>query len=1127
MITKDNFRNVLLALRFEQRSNHFSKNFAETGSSLEVDFDKQLLIYPESSGLKVNERQTCNFSSNENFVVFECVHRLLEKGYKPGHLELEPKWKVGHGASGGRADILVKDNGGKSLLIIECKTEGKEFNDAWRKAQNGVSQLLTYAQQQRSTKFLCLYASDFVAGEVAYKNYIITLVDNQKLLEEKKDLKPLSYTNAQEVEDLYKVWKETYALDHATKGIFEPDIQPYHIGKLKYTVDDLNPVRSDKDIQSKYHEFATILRQHNVSGRENAFDKLVNLFLCKIVDETKNHRDLKFYWKGIAYDSPFDLQDRLQQLYQAGMKEFLGEDVTYIDNADIEKAFRYIKQRPDATKQTILKFFRELKFFTNNDFAFIDVHNERLFHQNFAVLLKVLKMLQDIRLQSSEQNQFLGDMFEGFLDQGVKQSEGQFFTPMPITKFIMLCLPLEKIIRESPHPPKVIDYACGAGHFLNELASQIRPFVEKYQKGDIKEYYKQIYGTEKEYRLSKVAKVSAFMYGQDQINIIYGDALAKLDATKHRAAEGMSNGEFDILTANPPYSVKGFLETLTASEREQFSLIKTIEEKSFPSNNSIETFFIERARQLLKPGGVAGIIAPSSILNKGNQKYPVRKANTYVATREILLKFFDVIGIVEFGSQTFGKTGTNTVVLFLRRREENPSPSDHYYNRVRDWFGGDDNQDVFDDAHFIRNYCDHIGIEFAHYTTLLSGNPSSGLLASEIFREYRRDFDGLTEVKSHKKKKVFQSKSEEEQQAELDKIFLQYVREVEMDKVYYFTLASINRQDVVIVKSPAENKAQKQFLGYEWSSAKGNEGIKYFASSTAQTIGPDTEETDSEDAEADRIIENQNNLSRIDTALYDPGDSDNREKVNYYIKQNFLGEAVEIPDSLKPYLSAVPLVDMLDFTRRDFNKAFSLVPKKNITIETRWPIKKLSEIVEVIGGGTPDTNNPNYWNGDIPWLSVADFNNDERFVRKSEKTITTEGFNNSNAKYLNVGDLIISARGTVGALAQVAVPMTFNQSCYGLRAKPGLDAGFLYYILLREIQQLKANAVGSKFDSITTRTFDDIKIPMPPQDIQAKIVEEMEEIERHKIRYFEPGMTAKEFEALIKARKNEVLSRYL
>ena len=61
------------------------------------------------------------------------------------------------------------------------------------------------------------------------------------------------------------------------------------------------------------------------------------------------------------------------------------------------------------------------------------------------MLLQIVQMLQDTKLQSETQNQFLGDMFEGFLDQGVKQSEGQFFTPMPIVKFILNSLPLESI----------------------------------------------------------------------------------------------------------------------------------------------------------------------------------------------------------------------------------------------------------------------------------------------------------------------------------------------------------------------------------------------------------------------------------------------------------------------------------------------------------------------------------------------------------------------------------------------------------------------------------------------------------------------------------------------------------
>jgi type I restriction enzyme M protein len=89
MICQDNFIALLESLGFAKNKTIFSKTIGTI--SLSVDVSKHAIHYPVSDGLIVNERQTCNFSANENFVVFECVHRLLEKGYKPEHSELEPK----------------------------------------------------------------------------------------------------------------------------------------------------------------------------------------------------------------------------------------------------------------------------------------------------------------------------------------------------------------------------------------------------------------------------------------------------------------------------------------------------------------------------------------------------------------------------------------------------------------------------------------------------------------------------------------------------------------------------------------------------------------------------------------------------------------------------------------------------------------------------------------------------------------------------------------------------------------------------------------------------------------------------------------------------------------------------
>ena len=150
---------------------------------------------------------------------------------------------------------------------------------------------------------------------------------------------------------------------------------------------------------------------------------------------------------------------------------------------------------------------------------------------------------------------------------------------------------------------------------------------------------------------------------------------------------------------------------------------------------------------------------------------------------------------------------------------------------------------------------------------------------------------------------------------------------------------------------------------------------------------------------------------------------------------------------------------------------------------------KLSDILSIVGGGTPKTTNSSYWGGDIPWLSVVDFNNDNRYVSITEKFITQAGVENSSTKILPKGALILSARGTVGALAQLSKPMAFNQSCYGIVAKECTTNDFLYYLLKNIVHDLQAKGHGSVFNTITRDTFDTIEIELPPLDEQKRIAE--------------------------------------
>lgn len=1092
MITKDNLRDFLSYIGFQRLDSvkdEMTLHFDKVNCTISVDFTDEKINYPE--GIEADRNTTKNFSAPENFVVLECIIRLLSQGYKPENIVLEPKSPGGREDSNFYCDILIRDNEKRPYMLIECKTmdgkEDDEFSKAWRKTLQDGGQLFNYYNTYRQAQYLVLYASDFVDGNPRCNYRLITMTDNKEYLESNPKLLSFEKVSADNGtrDDFFRVWSETYGKDFATNGAFEVDVIPaFGVTKKKMTIDDLIVV-DGQDIQRKYHQFAQTLRQYNVASHENAFDKLVNLFLVKVVDEVRNPKDLQFLWKGAAYDDYYSFQDRLQKLYQIGMKDYLGEDVTYIDNASIENAFRMQKNDPDAIKDTILEYFRQLKFYSNSDFGFLDVHNRQLFVQNAVILKAMVEMLQDMRLKTEQQNQFLGDLFEGFLDQGVKQNEGQFFTPTPITRFMVSSLPLEQIIRDNTDIPKAIDYACGAGHFLNEYASQIKPFVEQY-KGvqSLPDYYKQIYGIEKEYRLSKVSKVSSFMYGQDGIHIVYGDALVHHDAIKE--------GDFKVLIANPPYSVTGFLATLSKEQRDAYVLSADVDSKQLETNNSIETFFIERAKQLLAPEGVAAIILPSSILSNSS--------NIYVKTREILLQYFDFVAIAEFGSGTFGKTGTNTVVLFLRRKKTEPELATHYRNRVEAWFSNNHGQDHrYEDADAIERYAQHIGVPYDEYLTLLDGNPSEELMKHEIFAAYQAEFSNNTAAKNIKKKKVTARYTQSMKDAELAKHVIDSIRNIEKDKLYYFMLCESNPQSVIVVKSPTKTAETKKFLGYEWSNRKGSEGIKY--------LGAVVEDDDNE-------IAANKGIQQIQTPLFDPKNLFNDEKINTLIRKNYLGEDVDVPEEIGEYVDSYNLQDMIEFTKVELDKAIKTNVDYKINIDSKYPITTIDEIANLNEFTyNPTTTNKNYKYVDISSVSNGNINYSS-IIKGTEAP--------SRARRIAKKDsvLISTVRPNLRAFAYVEDEVEDSIYSTGfaiLRTKDKMTLlpRYLYYMFMNyefTMMQIKAMMPKGMYPSINANNIKSIRIPLPPIDIQKKIAAECNKVDEKQ----------KEIAELIKIAKDHI-----
>ncbi|WP_406812153.1 N-6 DNA methylase [Histophilus somni] len=1073
MITKHNLPELLNHLGFTEQNQIYRKVF-HGQYELSVDFKAEKIHYP--NGLTAERDTTLNFSQPENFVVLECVCHLLQTSYTPNQIVLEPKMTGGREDTSFYCDILLRDNDHTPYMLIECKTtdnSNSEFEKAWRKMQKDGGQLFNYFNSYRKAQYLCLYASDWNGENVEHSYRLVSMKDNTEYL--KSDEKLIGYeqihAESGSKSDFFEVWKNTYQLDATEHQLFES--APFNIGTRPFSASDLKVV-DNTSIQKKYHQFATIMRQHNVSGRENAFDKLVNLFLAKIKDESENPNELKVYWKGAAQDNYFDLQDRLQALYKKGMDEFLGEEITHVTKEEIEAAFILFKNKKDETKKTILDKFTEIKYYTNNDFAFLDVHNKKLFFQNGAILKEVVQMLQDIRLKTDNggENQFLGDLFEGFLDQGVKQSEGQFFTPLPIVRFLVSSLPLADLISGSDAPPKMIDYACGAGHFLNEYASQIRPLVQAFKQADTAPYYQAIVGIEKEYRLSKVAKVSAFMYGQDGIQIVYGDGL-----TAHNDKVKVENGAFSVLVANPPYSVKGFLDTLSDDECKSFSLYKHVDKTD--TFNSIETFFIERTAQLLQQNGVAAIILPSSVLSNGN---------IYIKAREILLQHFDIVAIAEFGSGTFGKTDTNTVTLFLRRKSDAPSLSAHYQNRVDFWFSNDKSADeLFQDAHLLQQYCQHCGLNWQDYQDFLTFRlPESG-----IFADYRETYRQSTDWKQRQAKRDYKALSDTEKADLFEQSAWAFAREMEKDKLHYFLLAYANPQPVLIIKSPADNKEAKKFLGYEWSTRKGSEGIKYIGSS---------------EAENEENPNRNQGIFKMHTPLFNPNDLHDSSKLNHLIRQNFQAACTqtqpEISEDLRPFASLRPLHEMLDFSRTVFDKAIQTALVEKVEISSKFTLVKLKDLAHIVRGVTYAKNEQVQTPTSNIILPADNISLDGR-LNVSKQIYLLENKELDDEKRLKANDIFIcfssGSKKHVGKLC--LIPADTNYYAGGfmgiLRCLENIHPAYLFNILnLEEMRnQVRQLSNGNNIKNLSS-SIGEIKIPLPPLDIQQQIIAECQKVDQ-------------------------------
>ena len=162
----------------------------------------------------------------------------------------------------------------------------------------------------------------------------------------------------------------------------------------------------------------------------------------------------------------------------------------------------------------------------------------------------------------------------------------------------------------------------------------------------------------------------------------------------------------------------------------------------------------------------------------------------------------------------------------------------------------------------------------------------------------------------------------------------------------------------------------------------------------------------------------------------------------------------------------------------------TFVESPNGKAPAMWEACSLTDLADVLSGGTPRTGVPEYWDGDIPFFTPRD-SHGGFYVFSTEKTISQRGLESCNSRLYPKDTVFVTARGTVGNIAMPTSGMAMNQSCYALAGR-GVGQRFLFLCLKDRVDHLKRNTGGATFDTIVVDTFRRIPALRPPEGLVAR-----------------------------------------
>ena len=158
-----------------------------------------------------------------------------------------------------------------------------------------------------------------------------------------------------------------------------------------------------------------------------------------------------------------------------------------------------------------------------------------------------------------------------------------------------------------------------------------------------------------------------------------------------------------------------------------------------------------------------------------------------------------------------------------------------------------------------------------------------------------------------------------------------------------------------------------------------------------------------------------------------------------------------------------------------------------------WTVSKVKQFYKVVSGGTPKSNNTSYWDGDIVWITPADYQEDDVYVAKSNRTISMEGVQNSSAEIVPRNSIIVSNRAPIGKIALTDIELSTNQGCKAMVNKKNINNKFIYYFMYIMQEVLEEFGHGTTFRELSTEALKNFKFPVPCIEEQQQIVSYLDE----------------------------------